>query len=148
MTSQLVANHRGGAEIYHGNSFCKQKFLDILKEIRLPIGLLTLDDILEIGYNRTTGFVWLKQKRRKEHKFHAIGRNVSYETEVTAFVENRRMRRVTGVKTKEFLIWVTISDISIDPTDTEKINVANPTGISRTFPISAFGLEEGGKLIN
>ncbi|KAF2316704.1 hypothetical protein GH714_042045 [Hevea brasiliensis] len=96
MTSQPLTNHREGAEIYHGESLCKQKSLDLLQEIRLPMGLLPLDDIVEVGYNRTTGFVWLKQKKRKEHKFRAIGRNVSYDKEVTAFVEDRRMRRLTG----------------------------------------------------
>lgn len=142
MTSQLVANHREGAEIYHGDSLCKQKSIELLKEIRLPNGLLPLDDIVEVGYNRTTGFVWVKQKNRKEHKFRAIGRNVSYDTEVTAFVEDRKMRRLTGVKSKEFLIWVTISDIYVDSGDTGKITFGNPTGISRNFPVSAFELEE------
>ena len=52
------------------------------------------------------------------------------------------MRRLTGVKTKELLFWVSISDIYVDEKDLEKISFANPTGISRTFPVSAFELEE------
>ncbi|KAF5475144.1 hypothetical protein F2P56_006983 [Juglans regia] len=143
MGSQQIANHRGDAEIYHGEALCKQKSQELLGEMSLPKGLLPLDDATEVGYNRTTGFVWVKQKRKKEHRFRSIGRSVSYDTEVTAFVEDRRMRRLTGVKSKEFLIWVTISDIYIDDPSSGKITFANPTGISRSFPVSAFDLDEG-----
>ncbi|XP_050230854.1 uncharacterized protein LOC126679885 [Mercurialis annua] len=148
MTTQnqiATANHRDGAEIYTGDLLCKQKSLDLLEEIRLPKGLLPLDDLVEVGYNRKTGFVWLKQKSSKVHRFRQIGRNVSYETEVTAFVEDKRMKRLTGVKSKELFIWVGISDIYMDEKDTSKITFGNPTGISRTFPVSAFELEDENK---
>ncbi|KAJ8761998.1 hypothetical protein K2173_006600 [Erythroxylum novogranatense] len=142
MAAQQIADHREGAEIYTGDAIGKQKSIDLLDEIHLPKGLLPLSDIVEVGYNRSTGFVWLKQKNRKYHKFHAIGKSVSYETEVTAFVEKRRMRRVTSVKSKELLIWVTISDIFVNDNDLGKITFGNPTGISKTFPVSAFQLED------
>lgn len=29
-------------------------------EVRLPLGLLPLADMEEVGYNRSTGFVWLR----------------------------------------------------------------------------------------
>ena len=143
MASQQIVNHKEDAKIFHGEALCKQKSQDLLAEISLPRGLLPLDDVVEVGYNHTTGFVWLKQKRKKDHRFRSIGRNVSYDTEVTAFVEERRMRRLTGVKSKELLIWVSISDIYIDDPGTGKITFANPTGISRSFPVSAFELDEG-----
>ncbi|KAK2642831.1 hypothetical protein Ddye_024594 [Dipteronia dyeriana] len=142
MGTQLIANHREGAEIYHGESLCKQKSLDLLSEIELPKGLLPLNDLIEVGYNRTTGFVWLKQQNRTDHRFRAIGRNVSYDNEVTAFVENHRMRRLTGVKSKEILFWVSISEIYVDDPNSGKITFGSSTGVSRTFPISAFELEE------
>ncbi|KAK3205151.1 hypothetical protein Dsin_019197 [Dipteronia sinensis] len=142
MGTQLIANHREGAEIYNDESLCKQKSLDILSEIELPKGLLPLNDLIEVGYNRITGFVWLKQKNRTDHRFRAIGRNVSYDKEVTAFVENHRMRRLTGVKSKEILIWVSISEIYVNDPNSGKITFGTPTGLSRTFPISAFELEE------
>ncbi|XP_050287706.1 uncharacterized protein LOC126726488 [Quercus robur] len=144
MSRQEVTNHREQAEIYHGEELCKQKSQDLLSEISLPKGLLPLDDVVEVGYNRTTGFVWVKQKRKKEHRFRSIGRNVSYDNEVTAFVEDRRMRKLTGIKTKELLIWVSISDIYIDDPSSGKITFANPTGISRSFPVSAFELDNAG----
>ncbi|MCD7473377.1 hypothetical protein HAX54_015209 [Datura stramonium] len=39
-------------------------------------------------------------KKAKEHKFKKIGKLVWYDTEVTAIVENRRMTKLTGVKSK------------------------------------------------
>lgn len=144
MSSQLVAGQRENAEVYTGEALCKQKSRELLEEICLPKGLLPLEDLVEVGYNRSTGFVWLKQKKRKQHKFQRIGRNVSYDTEVTAFVEKQRMKKLTGVKSKELLIWVTISDIYIDDPSSGKIAFGNSTtGISRSFPVSAFDLDEG-----
>ncbi|XP_059439600.1 uncharacterized protein LOC132172167 [Corylus avellana] len=144
MASQQISNHRDDAEIHHGEALCKQKSHELLGGISLPKGLLPLDEVVEVGYNHTTGFIWLKQKRKKEHRFRAIGRTVSYDTEVTGFVEERRMRRLTGVKSKELLIWVSISDIYVDDPGSGKITFANSTGISRTFPVSAFELESEG----
>ncbi|KAL3596609.1 hypothetical protein D5086_008246 [Populus alba] len=146
MTSQHIANPQRKAEIHTGESLSASKspWNSSKRSTSLWVSL-PLDDIVEVGYNRTTGFVWLKQKKRKDHRFLKIGRQVSYDTEVTAFVENRRMRRLTGVKTKELLIWVSISDIYVDEKNLEKITFGNPTGISRTFPVSAFELEEDKK---
>lgn len=140
---QLIASHRDGAEIFHGEEVCKQKSHQLLDKMSLPRGLLPLEDVVEFGYNATSGFVWLKQKKRKEHRFRSVGRTVSYDAEVMGFVEEHRMRRLTGVKSKEILIWVSISDIYVDPSsDPDKITFANGTGISRSFPVSAFQLEE------
>lgn len=148
MACQQILNHRDDAEIYHGEALCKQKSHELLGGISLPKGLLPLEEVVEVGYNRTTGFIWLKQKRKKEHRFRAIGRTVSYDTEVTAFVEERRMRRLTGVKSKELFIWVSISDIYVDDPGSGKITFGNPTGISRSFPVSAFELEKEGSTGN
>ncbi|KAK7331366.1 hypothetical protein VNO77_25589 [Canavalia gladiata] len=142
MGSLEIAHHREEAEIYEGEALCKQKSGLLLDHILLPRGLLPLDNIFEMGYNRTTGFVWLKLNHKKEHRFPAISRTVLYETEVTAFVEEHRMRRVTGVKTKEFFIWVNISEIFVDENASHDICFANHTGITRSFPLSAFTLQE------
>ncbi|CAK9166358.1 unnamed protein product [Ilex paraguariensis] len=125
----------------HGEALCKQKSRELLEKISLPTGLLPLEDFVEVGYNHTTGFVWVKQKKSKQHKFQAIGKSVFYDTEVTAFVEERKMKKLTGVKSKEILIWVTISEIYIDDPKSGKITFGTPTGISRSFPASAFEAE-------
>ncbi|XAR72465.1 hypothetical protein NMG60_11019109 [Bertholletia excelsa] len=138
MSSQQIMDQSENAEVYHGDAICKQKSKELLEKIGMPRGLLPLDDVVEVGHNESTGFVWLRQKKRKEHIFRRIGRKVSYDTEVTAFVEDRRMRRLTGVKSKELLIWVSISEIYIDDPASGKITFGTSTGLSRTFPVSAF----------
>lgn len=145
MSTQLIESHRKDAEIIQSDpSLCKIKSTELLARMNLPKGLLPLDEMTEVGYNESTGFVWLKQKNKTEHKFKAIGRTVSYDKEVTAFVENCRMRKVTGVKSKEILLWITVSEIYInqEPTDSGKITFASTSGLYRSFPISAFEQEE------
>ncbi|EMS45586.1 hypothetical protein TRIUR3_23887 [Triticum urartu] len=52
------------------------------------------------------------------------------------------MKRMTGVKSKELLIWITLCDMYIDKDDPSKITFKPPTGLGRTFPVSAFGKED------
>ena len=139
MSSQETnQDQRKGAEIVNGVLICKQKAHEILSTMNLPKGLLPLDTMTEIGFNKSTGYIWIKMKNKVQHKFKAIGKNVSYDSEVTAFVEKRRMRSLAGIKSKELLIWVTISEIYVDDQDTTKITFAGPSGLSRSFPVSAF----------
>lgn len=130
------------SEIYHGDAKCQEKSKFLLTEIGLPNGLLPLQDIEECGYVKDTGFVWLKQKNKCEHKFEKIGRLVQYDTEVTAYVEPNRIKKLTGVKTKELLIWVTLTEIYLDDPPTGKITFKTPAGLFRSFPVEAFQIEE------
>nr|GMD93262.1 uncharacterized protein LOC104109132 [Ipomoea batatas] len=142
MSSQVGAvNHRENAEVFTDPAMCKQKSLELLEEINMPRGLLPLDEYVEVGRNRETGFVWMKQKKAKEHKFKKIGKLVWYDTEVTAFVEDRRLKHLTGVKSKELLLWVTLTHISIPDPDAGKITFSTPAGLSRSYPVSAFEVD-------
>ncbi|KAF7033675.1 hypothetical protein CFC21_044762 [Triticum aestivum] len=145
MASQAIEVNREGAEVYHGAALCAEKAVELLAETNMPLGLLPLADIEEVGYIRSTGFVWLRQKKALTHTFKQIGRLVSYATEVTAFVQDRKMKRITGVKSKELLIWVTVCDMYIDKNDHSKITFKTPTGLGRTFPVSAYGKEDDNK---
>ena len=86
MASQTIANYREGAEIFKGDKLCKNNSIQMLEEVGLPKGLLPLADIEEFGYNREAGFIWLIQKKKKDHTFKKIKQIVSYAPEVTAFV--------------------------------------------------------------
>ncbi|XBI26122.1 hypothetical protein VPH35_050909 [Triticum aestivum] len=132
--AQAIEAQREGAEVYHGAVLCAEKALELLAETNMPLGLLPLADIEEVGYNRATGFVWLRQKKALTHTFKQIGRQVSYATEVTAFVEDRKMKRMTGVKSKELLIWITLCDMYIDKGDPSKITFKTPTGAGEDLP--------------
>ena len=135
MASKQIATHREGAEIYHGAALCKQKMQELLDEFRLPKGLMPLNNLIEVGYNRTTRFIWLKQQKTFKYWFKALGA-ASYGSEITAFLEDRRMRGLTGVKSKEMMIWITLSDISIDHTNPSKITFATPMGLSQSYPVA------------
>lgn len=130
------------AEFYRGDEMCQEKSKFLLKEVGLPNGLLPLKDMEECGYVKETGFVWLKQKKKTDHKFEKIGKLVSYAPEITAYVEQGKIKKLTGVKTKELLLWITLSDIYVDDPPTGKITFQTPAGLFRTFPVSAFEVEE------
>lgn len=140
--SLVTEEIRAKAELYRGDEICQEKSKFLLTEIGLPNGLLPLHDIEECGYVKETGFVWLKQKKSTTHKFEKIGKLVSYATEVTAVVEPNKIKKLTGVKSKELLIWITMSDIYVDDPPTGKITFQTPAGLSRSFPVSAFQVEE------
>lgn len=130
------------SEMYQGDAICQEKSKFLLTEMNLPNGLLPLKDIEECGYVKDTGFVWLKQKKKCEHKFEKIGKPVQYATEVTAYVEPNRIKKLTGVKAKELLMWLTLTEIYVDDPPSGKIHFKTPTGLSRTFPVDAFLIEE------
>ncbi|KAL5055417.1 hypothetical protein RYX36_036099 [Vicia faba] len=130
------------SEVYYGDEICQVKSQELLEEMCLPKGLLPLKNIIEVGHHRETGFVWLKQKNSITHKFEKIGKVTSYATEVTSYVEKGKIKKLNGVKSKELFIWITLSDIYVDDPPTGKITFQTPAGLSRTFPVSAFEIEE------
>ncbi|KAL5068847.1 hypothetical protein RYX36_019734 [Vicia faba] len=130
------------SEVYYGDEICQIKSKELLKEISMPNGLLPLKDIEECGYHRESGFVWLKQKASYNHKFVKVDRHVIYGTEVTATVEVGKIKKLTGVKVKELLIWLPLHEILMDEPPTGKITFKAVTGLFRTFPASAFEIEE------
>eukprot|EP00262_Sarcandra_glabra_P010377 TRINITY_DN25636_c0_g1_i1.p1 TRINITY_DN25636_c0_g1~~TRINITY_DN25636_c0_g1_i1.p1 ORF type:complete len:175 (+),score=35.78 TRINITY_DN25636_c0_g1_i1:78-527(+) len=143
MAVVITEEIKAKAEVYYGDEICKEKSKELLQEVGLPRGLLPLKDIIECGYARETGFVWLKQKNKIEHKFDKIKKLVSYATEVTATVEKNRIKNLVGVKTRELLIWITLSEMFVgNPPDDGKITFKTPAGLSKTFPTSAFELND------
>ncbi|PON64904.1 hypothetical protein PanWU01x14_120810 [Parasponia andersonii] len=139
ITSQPTPEMKAKAEVYHGDEICKEKFTFLLTQIGLPDGLLSLDDIEEGGYVKEIGFVWLKhkKKKKKEHKFDNI--LVWYDTIVTAYLEPNRIKHLTGVKAKEFLVWISLSEIYVnDISSTKLITFKTPVGLSKSFPVTAF----------
>ncbi|XP_071699173.1 uncharacterized protein [Rutidosis leptorrhynchoides] len=117
------------------NEVCKEKAKSILREYGLPDGLFPVE---ELGYVKETGFMWVKQKNEIEHKFEKVGKHVSYATEFTSYMEKCKIKKLTGVKTKDLMIWISHVEIFVDDPPSEKITMKTPTGIYRTFPKEAF----------
>ncbi|KAL2345606.1 hypothetical protein Fmac_006891 [Flemingia macrophylla] len=147
MSVVVTEDVRRRAEVYEGDEICQEKLKEMLKEICLPNGLLPLKDIHECGYHRDNGFFWLKQNKSYTHKFHKLGKQVSYAPEVTGYAQKGKITKITGVKSKQLMIWITVSDIYVDDPSTDKITFQVPTGQSKQYPISAFHIEEDTKEI-
>ncbi|KAG8048975.1 hypothetical protein GUJ93_ZPchr0009g1998 [Zizania palustris] len=141
MTLTIPDDVRAKAEVYVGDAAGKEKTRLLLEETGLPSGLLPLQDIIECGYVEETGFVWLKQKKKVDHYFAKAGRHVSYATEVSAIADKGRLKKITGVKAKELLIWVTLHEICLDDPPTGKLVCKAIGGLSRSFPAEAFVAE-------
>jgi hypothetical protein len=144
MASQAIESHRAGAEIVTGgDAICRKKSIELLEELGLPKGFLPLEDIQEFGYNRETGFMWLVQAKKKvEHTFKKIKQTVSYAAEVTAFAEKGKLRKITGVKTKELMLWLSVVEVYVPEASPEKVTFKTGTGLSDSFDASAFALGE------
>jgi Protein of unknown function, DUF538 len=96
MAAQIINNYRESADITTGDADCKKKCVQVLEELGLPNGLFPLENIEEFGHNRNAGFMWFIQKKKIEHTFKKIKQVVSYATEVTAFVEKGKLKKITG----------------------------------------------------
>ena len=90
-------------------------------------------------------FVWLKLKKNIEHQFKKIGKMVQYGAEITSYVEKHKMKKLTRVKRKELLLWITIFEISIDYPSNGKIYFKSSYGIGKSFPVNSFEIEKNGK---
>ncbi|OVA04763.1 Protein of unknown function DUF538 [Macleaya cordata] len=135
-------DERAGAEIVYGSEQCYRQSVELLEELGFPKGVLPLQDLEECGRVRETGFVWMKSKAPYEHFFETTNTRVSYATEVTAYVEKFKMKKMTGVKSKQMFMWVPITEMSVEDPSKKKIYFKTPMGIGRSFPITAFMTEE------
>ncbi|KAK9055142.1 hypothetical protein SSX86_026224 [Deinandra increscens subsp. villosa] len=136
--SPITPEIRSCAEIFTGNEVCKEKARSLLREYCLPDGLLPIEDVEELGYVKETGFLWVKQKNEIKHKFEKVGKQVSYATEITSYFEKCKIKKLSGVKSKEVVIWISLIEIFIENPSSDKITMKTPTGISKTFPKDAF----------
>ncbi|XP_073269058.1 uncharacterized protein [Primulina huaijiensis] len=133
---------RANAEIVHGAEECYKHSLKMLEELGFPRGVLPLKNLEECGLVRETGYVWMKQKAPYDHFFAGTNSVVRYDTEVTAIVEKGKMKKMSGVKSKQLLLWVPIVEMSIEESTGNKIYFKTPVGIGRSFPITSFMDEE------
>ncbi|KAI3456160.1 hypothetical protein Pfo_012823 [Paulownia fortunei] len=110
----------------------------LLEVFELPKGLLPLADVIEVGFVRSTGYMWIQQKEKVEHNFKMISKLVSYDTDITGYVEKKRIKKLKGVKAKELMLWPPVSEIALDDPPTGKIHFKSLAGITKTFPVEAF----------
>lgn len=134
------------AEVYHGDKPCREKFDSLLSEIGLPNRLISNKEIEECGYVKDTGFVWLKhkknkkedQKKRYQDLFRFNNVVVCFEDEVTAYLEPNKIKKLTGVKAKEFMVWISLGEIYVNRSS-GFITFKTQVGLlSKSLPLSVF----------
>jgi len=112
--------------------------VSLLQEFELPEGLLPLQDVVEVGHVKGTGYMWIVQKKKVEHDFKMIKKLVSYDSEITGYVSKKKIKKLKGVKAKELMLWPPVSEITVDDPPTGKIHFKSLAGITKTFPVEAF----------
>ncbi|KAK0599581.1 hypothetical protein LWI29_006623 [Acer saccharum] len=110
----------------------------LLQEFGLPAGLLPLADVIEVGFVRSSGYMWILQKKKVEHNFKMISKLVSYDTDITGYVNKKKIKKLKGVKAKELMLWPPVNEIVVDDPPTGKIQFKSLAGITKTFPVEAF----------
>ncbi|XP_034701060.1 uncharacterized protein LOC117926085 [Vitis riparia] len=132
-----MAQKEGGI-VKKGHEEGMRMAASLLEEFELPLGLLPLGNVLEVGFVRSTGYMWIIQEKKVEHQFKMISKLVSYDTEIDGYIEKKKIKKLKGVKAKELMLWPPVSQIKVDDPPTGKIHFKSLAGIVKTFPVEAF----------
>ncbi|KAJ4979787.1 hypothetical protein NE237_010567 [Protea cynaroides] len=135
----MAIDLRAGAAIVHGKEACDRFSRELIKDIGFPSGLLPGGELIECGRVKATGFTWWKCKDAYEQFNVQTKSMTSYAAETTAYVEKGRMKKMTGVKSKQMFMWIPLSEMS---TDGNKITFKASIGITKSLPIEEFMSEE------
>ncbi|MCD7446176.1 hypothetical protein HAX54_045233 [Datura stramonium] len=127
-----------GAIVKKGHEEGLKMAISLLEEFGLPMGLLPLADVIEVGFVKNTGYMWIQQNEKVEHKFKMISKLVSYDTEINGYIDKKRIKKLKGVKAKELMLWPPVNEITVDDPPTGKIQFKSLAGITKTFPVEAF----------
>ncbi|KAH7577042.1 hypothetical protein JRO89_XS01G0196700 [Xanthoceras sorbifolium] len=134
----MAAEKQAGGIVKNGHEEGLKMAASFLQEFELPEGLLPLANVIEVGYVKETGYMWIVQQNKVEHEFKMITKLVSYDTEISGYIERKKIKKLKGVKAKELMLWPPVSEISVDDPPTGKIHFKSLAGITKTFPVEAF----------
>ncbi|KAK8717175.1 hypothetical protein V6N13_044452 [Hibiscus sabdariffa] len=134
-----MAGNKEGGIVKKGHDEGMKMAVGLLQEMELPEGLLPLANVVEVGFVRETGYMWIVQQKKVEHEFKMISKLVSYDTEINGVVEKKRIKKLKGVKAKELMLWPPVNEITIDDKQPGKVHFKSLAGITKTFPVEAFG---------
>ncbi|KAI3697835.1 hypothetical protein L6452_30932 [Arctium lappa] len=137
-----MVDPKEGGIINKGHEEGLKMAVSILEEFGFPLGLLPLAGVIEVGFVKTTGYMWILQNKKVEHNFKIIKKLVSYDTELTGFVEKNRIKKLKGVKAKELMLWPPVNDISVNDPPNGKIQFKSLVGITKVFPEEAFAADQ------
>ncbi|CAN1850731.1 hypothetical protein LINPERHAP1_LOCUS40014 [Linum perenne] len=133
----MSTDPKKGATVKKGHEQSMSMAISLLKEFNLPEGMLPLEDVIESGFVRETGFFWIVQRKSVKHEFKMIGKQVSYDKEISSYIEKNKARKLKGVKAKELLMWPPLNEMAVDEVS-GKVRVKSLGGIAESFPAAAF----------
>ncbi|CAL5372558.1 unnamed protein product [Camellia sinensis] len=110
-----VAKGKEGGIVKKGHELGLIMAISLLEEHGLPLGLLPLADVVEVGFVKDTGYI--------------------YNSETTGYVEKKRIEKVKGVKAKELMLWPPVNEITVDDLHTGKMHFKRH---HQSFPVEAF----------
>ncbi|KAG6549152.1 hypothetical protein Mapa_009378 [Marchantia paleacea] len=134
-TGPAEKDAKAGAVVWTGHDESMKKAVALMEQFGLPLGLLPLEDVQELGFVESTGYMWITQKKKVEHTFKLISKQVSYAEEVKGYVEKGKIRKLSGVKAKELFLWVPVIDITVDG---DQITFKSYAGVNKVFAAQAF----------
>lgn len=134
----IMAEKEGGI-LKTGHEEGMRMAVALLQEFGLPLGLLPLVDVIEVGFVRSTGYMWILQKKKVEHNFKIASKLVSYDTDIHGYIDMKNIKKLKGVKAKELMLWPPVNEITVD---SPKIRFKSLAGITKTFPIEAFAASQ------
>ncbi|KAL1560441.1 hypothetical protein AAHA92_10650 [Salvia divinorum] len=140
--SKEIEAQRMTAEIYHGSATCKQKFQELLDEFAVPRCVFPVAEVEsaefeELGFNGATGFFWILQKAKTVRKMSKTSM-IFYSVEVTGFIKERHLSKITGVKGKEGMFTLPILELIIDCPTAGKVKCVATAGLGRTSPLADY----------
>ncbi|KAK9922742.1 hypothetical protein M0R45_031189 [Rubus argutus] len=100
-----MAEEKVGGIVKKGHEEGLKLAISVLQQFKLPQGILPLADVIEVGFVESTGYMWIVQAKKVEHEFKMINKLVSYDTEITGYVEKKKIKKLKGVKAKELMLW-------------------------------------------
>ncbi|KAJ0112524.1 hypothetical protein Patl1_02429 [Pistacia atlantica] len=97
-------------------------------------GFSLLANVIEVGYVKETGYMWIVQQNKVEHEFKMITKLVSYDTEINGYIEKKKIKKLKGVKAKELMLWPPVSEIKVDDPPTRQDSLQKSRWDHQDFP--------------
>ncbi|KAI5079579.1 hypothetical protein GOP47_0005058 [Adiantum capillus-veneris] len=93
---------RDGTCVWKWHNKALEKVVSLLEEIELPPGgALPLVEVEEIEYMEATGYMWITQKKKIENEFKLADKLVSYDSNITGYLEKLYSKKLKGVKAND-----------------------------------------------
>ncbi|XP_015065353.1 uncharacterized protein LOC107010586 [Solanum pennellii] len=127
-----------GAIVKKGHEEGFKMMISLLEEFELPLGIFPVVDVIEVGFVKNTGYMWIKQAKKVVHKFKMLPSPASYDTEISGYIEKKRIKKLKGMKAKGPIVSPSVTEMIVEDPPTGNIQLKGLAGISITIPLEYF----------